>query len=112
MTTLLQSPSTVLDESYSQRCTAAVLSVLEDKNSEVQNLGVTWYVDYYYYYYYIHIYIYILLKQKINLSLGALVKKCKEQHLYIIIDRLVASNDASAKSSEEMRDVSTTGKFF
>lgn len=96
LTNELLSPSAepTLHDSYSYKLLDAVLNTLNDKNGEVQNMGVKWYS--------------CLQRQELRDSLAAMVPKLKEQHIEQLIDRLSESTNLPNQNSE-LRDISTTG---
>ena len=95
LTNELLSPSMepTLNDSVSYKVVEAVLNTLQDKNGEVQNMGVKWYSAY---------------RLMFNESLSALVPKLKEPQVQMIIDRLSQFTDASNQNAE-LRDISSTG---
>jgi hypothetical protein len=95
LTNELQNPATeqLISDVMSYKIVEAVLTTLQDKNGEVQNMGVKWYSP---------------IAMNANISLSALVPKLKEQQVQLIIDRLSQFTDAS-NSNAELRDISSTG---
>ena len=95
LTNELQNPATeqLMSDIMSYKIVEAVLTTLQDKNGEVQNMGVKWYIPF---------------AISANVSLSALVPKLKEQQVQLIIDRLSQFTDAS-NSNAELRDISSTG---
>jgi hypothetical protein len=83
-----------LNDSISYKVVDTVLNTLQDKNGEVQNVGVKWYSQF--------------PTIVIDHSLSALVPKLKEQQVQMIIDRLSHFTDASNQNAE-LRDISSTG---
>lgn len=97
LTNELLSPSmeATLNDSVSYKVVEAVLNTLQDKNGEVQNIGVKWYS--------------LFRRGILTFSLSALVPKLKEQQVQMIVDRLSHFTDASNQNAE-LRDISSTGK--
>ena len=86
-----------LNESLIYKVVETVLNTLQDKNGEVQNMGVKWYLTMYVY--------------GFDDSLSALVPKLKEQQVQMIVDRLSQFADASNQNAE-LRDIFSTGTHF
>ena len=95
LTNELLSPSMepTLNDAISYKVVDAVLNTLQDKNGEVQNMGVKWYS---------------IEKFWVDYSLSALVPRLKEQQVQMIVDRLSHFTDASNQNAE-LRDISSTG---
>jgi hypothetical protein len=95
LTNELLSPSMepTLNDSVSYKVVEAVLNTLQDKNGEVQNMGVKWYS---------------IEEFWVDYSLSALVPRLKEQQVQMIVDRLSHFTDASNQNAE-LRDISSTG---
>jgi hypothetical protein len=96
LTNELLSPAAdaVLNDSISYKIVDAVLGTLQDKNGEVQNMGVKWSPT--------------LGECCLTRSLSALVPKLKETHVSLIIERLSHFTDGS-NANLELRDISSTG---
>jgi hypothetical protein len=97
LTNELLSPSIdpTLNDSISYKVVEAVLNTLQDKNGEVQNMGVKWYS---------------IEEFWVDYSLSALVPRLKEQQVQMIVDRLSHFTDASNQNAE-LRDISSTGTY-
>ena len=104
-----------LDDDSERKVVKMLLRLLEDKNGEVQNLAVRWYVfSVYMQPYFQSIYIRVdwwYIKQSLSnyylyFSLGPLVGKVKDYQVEVIVDTL-CNNMVGDK--EQLRDISSIG---
>lgn len=94
----LQKDSIKLDDDSERKVVKMLLKLLEDKNGEVQNLAVKWYLFPHRFYHF--------SKNYLHCSLGPLVNKVKEYQVETIVEALCA-NMISHK--EQLRDISSIG---
>lgn len=97
--TELQKDSIKLDDESEKKVVKAVLRLLEDKNGEVQNLAVKWFVA-------LTFLVSIYSKALLLFSLGPLVCKVKELQVETIVDTLCTN---MVSNNEQLRDISSIG---
>lgn len=96
----LQKDSIKLDDDSERKVVRMLLRLLEDKNGEVQNLAVKWFVLCFFLGFDFIIYDYLCF------SLGPLVNKVKEYQVETIVDSLCAN---MISDKEQLRDISSIG---
>jgi cullin-associated NEDD8-dissociated protein 1 len=100
----LQKDSIKLDDDSERKVVKMLLRLLEDKNGEVQNLAVRWYVKLNLRFYRIHSPLVFCVT--FFFSLGPLVTKVKDVQVETIVEHL-CTNMSSDK--EQLRDISSIG---
>lgn len=101
----LQKDSIKLDEESERKVVTMLLKLLEDKNGEVQNLAVKWYLLTQIFFRTWTLWFVITIISG-SCSLGPLVGKVKECQVEMMVDTL-CSNMVSNK--EQLRDISSMG---
>jgi len=102
MNEIKQDPNNFLgDEATENKVLRQVMTLVEDKISEVKNQAVKWYVP---------LDIPDLHPLFLNaLSLGQLIKIIRESQMDFVVDKLI---DFSSNKDEELRDISSLGLAF
>lgn len=101
----LQKDSIKLDDDSERKIIKMLLKLLDDKNGEVQNLAVKWYL-------YFHSLSFeicclsILTCNFLLFSLGPLVKKVKDTQIEAVVSVLCTN---MASENEQLRDISSIG---
>ena len=102
MNEIKQDPNNFLgDEATENKVLRQVMTLVEDKISEVKNQAVKWYVppD-------ISDLCFLCLS---TFSLGQLIKIIRESQMDFVVDKLI---DFSSNKDEELRDISSLGSVF
>jgi cullin-associated NEDD8-dissociated protein 1 len=99
MTEIKQDPASFQgDEPVENKVLNTVLSLVEDKISEVKNQAVKWYVP--------SCLFVVILRNWFSYSLGQLIKILRQTQMELVVDKLI---EFSGGQDEELRDISGLG---
>jgi cullin-associated NEDD8-dissociated protein 1 len=99
MTEIKQDPASFQgDEPVENKVLNTVLSLVEDKISEVKNQAVKWYVP--------SCLFVVILRNRFSYSLGQLIKILRQTQMELVVDKLI---EFSGGQDEELRDISGLG---
>lgn len=99
MNEIKQDPNNFLgDEATENKVLRQVMTLVEDKISEVKNQAVKWYAP---------LHVHSSVPPVLNtFSLGQLIKIIRESQMDFVVDKLI---DFSSNKDEELRDISSLG---